>query len=142
MWVLLSFGVPRVAASGPLLPAGGSRVPAAVGEGILDTVLPAAAGGLSPYSYPLTGLPSEIGFPCPRGQLRGRLPAVEAEKTCTATYSVTDRTGARKSVTFAVTVAARPSDRSRLADRPEPASSSRFGRDSFAAWRGSQGPWR
>ncbi|MCY3930947.1 MAG: putative Ig domain-containing protein [Acidobacteria bacterium] len=104
--VLLVFGAPWLAANPPPLSLPDLqdfRLPSA---SVFDTVFPTAGGGTGPYVYTLTGLPSGISFSASTRRAQGRLPAVGEETTYAATYGVTDRTGASKAVTFALTVMA------------------------------------
>ena len=104
--ILPVFGTPWLAANPPPLSLPDLqdfRLPSA---GVFDTVFPSASGGTGPYDYTLTGLPSEISFSASTRHAQGSLPAVREETTYTATYGVTDGTGASKTVTFAVTVTA------------------------------------
>ncbi len=73
--------------------------------GSLDTVLPAATGGTTPYVYSVSGLPSGITFAASTRRASGTLPAVTTDTDYTITYTVTDSTGGA-SVTFVVAVAA------------------------------------
>ncbi len=77
------------------------RVPVALG--IADIVLPAAAGGIAPYSYTLTpALPAGLTFEADTRILSGR--PTETADVKAYTYAATDRAGVRTQQTFTLEV--------------------------------------
>ncbi len=77
------------------------RVPSG---GVVNTLFPAATGGIAPYAYSLSGLPPGLTFAASTRIASGTLPTVRTETTYTITYAVTDSVGTSDSVTFTATV--------------------------------------
>ena len=77
------------------------RVPVALG--LADIVLPAAAGGIAPYTYTLTpDLPAGLTFEADTRILSGR--PTETADAKAYTYAATDRAGVRTQQTFTLEV--------------------------------------
>ena len=75
-----------------------------VGE-VVNLALPIATGGAAPYTYTLAPLPGGLSFNATERELSGTPTTVE---TTTATYTATDANGTSASLTFTITVQAKP----------------------------------
>ena len=75
-----------------------------VGEPVI-LILPTASGGISPYTYILAPLPGGLSFSPTERELSGTPTTAE---TITATYTATDAANVSASLTFTITVRAKP----------------------------------
>ena len=78
----------------PRLPSGGT----------VNTTFPGATGGVSPYTYSVSGLPPGVTFNASTRTATGTLPVVSSNTTYNGTYTVTDSASATASDSFSATV--------------------------------------